>query len=172
MRGDAVTDEGRRLAAIYTELDLLAAECLRRGTWAGLAPAELAACVSALTFEARRSDDASPPRLPHGRTREVLAEMVSIWGDLQAAESDHNLSFLREPDLGFAWVVHSWARGTTLDKLVGADLTAGDFVRAMKQLIDLLGQLAVADGGGELAAAARAAVDLLRRGVVAYSPVG
>ncbi len=52
--GDEVTADGRRLAALYAELDLLAAECVRRGTWAGLAPADLAACVSALTFESRR----------------------------------------------------------------------------------------------------------------------
>ena len=172
LAGDKVTPEGGRLAALYTELDLLAAECLRRGTWAGLGPAELAACVSALTFESRRSDDASPPRLPHGRPREVLTEMISLWGELQAAESKHNLAFLRPPDLAFAWTVHAWARGTALDKLVGPDLTAGDFVRAVKQLMDLLGQLAVADSGGELAATARAAIGALRRGVVAYSPVG
>src|SRR5215469_4904185 len=46
--GDRVTDAGKRLACLYTELDLLAAECLRRGLWDGLSPAELAACVSAL----------------------------------------------------------------------------------------------------------------------------
>ncbi len=170
MDGDSVTADGRRLAALYTELDLLAAECLRRGTWTGLSAAEVAACVSALTFEARR-DEATAPRLPHGRAREVLAETVSIWGELSAAEDGQHLSFLREPDLGFAWAVHAWAGGAPLEQLVGADLTAGDFVRAMKQLIDLLGQLAVADAGGELGKTARAAMDLLRRGVVAYSPV-
>jgi ATP-dependent RNA helicase HelY len=169
--GDEVTADGRRLAALYTELDLLAAECVRRGTWAGLAPADLAACVSALTFEARRSDDGGSIRLPHGRSREVLADMTEIWGELSAIEAGQHLSFLREPDLGFAWTVHSWARGTSLEKLVGDELTAGDFVRAVKQLIDLLGQLAVADDR-ELGATARAAVDLLRRGVVAYSSVG
>jgi ATP-dependent RNA helicase HelY len=172
LAGDEVTPEGRRLAALYTELDLLAAECLRRGTWDGLSPAELAACVSALTFESRRSDDDRTPRLPPGRAREVLAAMVSVWGDLSALEDEHHLSFLREPDLGFAWTVHAWARGTSLDRLVGPDLTAGDFVRAVKQLIDLLGQLAVADAAGDLAPTARAAMDALRRGVVAYSPVG
>jgi ATP-dependent RNA helicase HelY len=171
MAGDEVTPEGRRLAALYTELDLLAAECLRRGTWAGLGPAELAACVSALTFESRRPDDASPPQLPHGRSREVLAAMVSIWGELRVAEDAEHLSFLRVPDPGFAWTVHAWARGAALDKLVGPDLTAGDFVRAVKQLIDVLGQLAEADTGGDLARTARAAVDALRRGVVAYSAV-
>jgi ATP-dependent RNA helicase HelY len=111
-------------------------------------------------------------RLPHGRPREVLADMTSLWEELTAVEDGQHLSFLRQPDLGFAWTVHSWARGTSLEKLIDADLTAGDFVRAMKQLIDLLGQLAVADAGGELGKTARAAADLLRRGVVAYSSVG
>ncbi len=172
IEGDEVTPAGRRLAALNTELDLLAAECLRRGTWAGLPPADLAACVSALTFESRRPDDASPARLPHGQAREVLAGMLTLWGELSAVEDGQHLSFLRQPDLGLAWTVHAWARGTSLDKLVGPDLTAGDFVRSMKQLIDLLGQLAVADAGGELGKTARAASDLLRRGVVAYSSVG
>ena len=109
--GDMVTEEGRRLAGLYTELDLLVAECLRRGLWDGLAPAELAACVSALTFESRLPDDASPPRLPHGRSREVLADMIRVWGELDGVEKEHQLSFLREPDLGFAWTAHVWARG-------------------------------------------------------------
>ena len=52
--GDTVTADGRRLARLYTELDLLVAECLRRGLWDGLDAAELAACVSALSFESRR----------------------------------------------------------------------------------------------------------------------
>jgi ATP-dependent RNA helicase HelY len=172
IEGDAVTEQGRRLAALYAELDLLAAECLRRGTWIGLSPAELAACVSALTYESRRPDDADPVRLPHGRAREVLADMVTIWGELADVETGQHLSFLRQPDLGFAWTAHAWARGTSLEKLVTADLTAGDFVRAVRQLIDLLGQIAVADAGGELGTTARAAVDALRRGVVAYSSVG
>ena len=165
IEGDEVTAAGRRLAALYAELDLLAAECLRRGTWSGLEPADLAACVSALTFESRRSDDAGPVRLPHGRPREVLAGMTSLWEELSAVEDGQHLSFLRQPNLSFAWTVHAWARGTSLEKLIGPDLTAGDFVRAMKQLIDLLGQLAVADarrragqdraGGGGPAAARR-----------------
>ena len=65
--------------------------------------------------------------------------MLTLWGELSAAETGQHLSFLRQPDLGFAWTVHAWARGTALEKLVGSDLTAGDFVRSMKQLIDLLG---------------------------------
>jgi ATP-dependent RNA helicase HelY len=166
--GDDVTAEGSRLAGLYAELDLLAAECLRRGTWTGLEPADLAACVSALTFESRREDGGSV-RVPPGPPRQALAKMTAIWTELSAVEDAHHLSFLREPDLGFAWTAHAWAGGTPLEQLVGPDLTAGDFVRAVKQLMDLLGQIAVI--GGEVGPTARAAVDALRRGVVAYSSV-
>ncbi len=170
--GDTVTEEGRRLAGLYAELDLLAAECLRRGLWDDLAPAELAACVSALTFESRRPDDATPPRLPHGRSREVLADMIRVWGELDGVEKEHHLSFLREPDLGFAWTAHAWARGRALEQVLSGDLTPGDFVRAVKQLIDLLDQVAAAARPAPAADTARRAIDALRRGVVTYSSVG
>jgi ATP-dependent RNA helicase HelY len=169
---EKVTAKGRRLAGLYTELDLLTAECLEHGLWDGLSPAELAACVSALTYEARQADDATAPRLPQGRAREVLAAMVRLWGELDAIEGDNSLSFLREPDFGFAWAAWRWARGHRLDAvLADCGLTAGDFVRAVKQLIDLLDQIAAA-AGAELASSARAAIDAMRRGVVAYSSVG
>jgi len=170
--GDTVTGEGRRLAGLYAELDLLTAECLRRGLWDGLGPAELAACVSALTFESRRPDDASPPRLPPGQPREVLGAMVRVWGELDGIEKEHQLAFLREPDLGFAWTAQAWARGRPLEQVLSADLTPGDFVRAVKQLIDLLDQVAAAAGPTEVAVTARSAISALRRGVVAYSSVG
>jgi ATP-dependent RNA helicase HelY len=168
MAGDDVTAAGTRLAGLYAELDLLAAECLRRGTWAALTAPELAACLSALTYESRR-EDGGGARLPPGRPREVLAEMTAISAELSAVEKAHHLAFLREPDLGFAWTAYAWASGSPLEQLVSPDLGAGDFVRAMKQLIDLLGQVGVV--GGELAGTARAAADALRRGVVAYSSV-
>jgi ATP-dependent RNA helicase HelY len=168
--GNEVTDSGRRLADLYTELDLLAAECLRRGVWDGLGPAELAAAVSALTFESRSADDGMPPRLPAGRVRAVLAEMVSVWRELDTIEKQHRLAFGREPDVGFAWAAYAWAQGQPLESVLDPDLTPGDFIRAVKQLIDLLGQIAVAAGRATpLGRTAGAAVDALRRGVVAYS---
>jgi ATP-dependent RNA helicase HelY len=124
--------------------------------------------------------------------REVLATMIRLWGELDGVEKDHQLSFLREIDLGFAWTAHAWARGQRLETLLSPDLTPGDFVRSIKQLIDLLGQIAVAGAAGpggagpggagpggagpggtaSVVATARLAIDALRRGVVAYSSVG
>src|SRR6516162_7845566 len=103
--GNRVTDAGKRLACLYTELDLLAAECLRRGLWDGLSPADLAACVSALTFESRTADAA--PRLPGGPVPEVLEATMAVWRELDEIETENRLSFLHEPDPGFAWAAHA-----------------------------------------------------------------
>jgi len=173
---DRVTPTGQTLMRIYTEMDLVAAECLRSGVWEGLDPAELAAALSILVFEARRPDDASAPRLPRGRVRDVISGMVSLWADLDRLERDHRLDFLREPDLGFSWAAYAWASGASLDDVLSeTDLAAGDFVRWMKQLIDLAGQVADAagadprPGAAELRETARLTLGALRRGVVAYS---
>lgn len=168
--GDSVTEEGRLLAKIYSELDLLVAECLRRGLWEDLDPVNLAACVSSLVYESRRSDE-SYPRIPPGPSEETLAEMVRLWGELHETERDHRVSFLREPDLGFVWTTYRWAKGDRLDRILWeADMPAGDFVRATKQLIDMLGQIAdAAPEGSRVRPNARTAMDAVRRGVVAYS---
>jgi ATP-dependent RNA helicase HelY len=173
LRGDEVTPAGRRLTRLYTELDLLAAEALREGLWDALDPAELAACLSALSYESRQPDDAVPPRMPPGRVRDVLGQMVRLWGDLDALEKEHRLDFLREPDLGFAHAAWRWASGHRLESvLTDADLTAGDFVRAVRQLLDLLDQVADAAGDTPLRETARSAAVALRRGVVAYATLG
>jgi ATP-dependent RNA helicase HelY len=168
--GDSVTPRGRHLRRIYSDVDLLAAESLRHGLWDELTPSELAAALSVLVFEARRPDDASSPRLPGGQVKETVAEMVRLWGELDALEREHKLDFLRPPDLGFAWVAYRWAEGDDLDEVLGtSDLAAGDFVRWMKQLLDLAGQVADAAGDLPLRETAREVVRRLRRGVVAYS---
>ncbi len=170
LEGDSVTDRGRPLMRLYSDMDLVAAEAMRTGLWDGLSAPALAAVLSVLVFEARRPDDASSPRLPGAGVREVVGSMVRLWADLDALERDHKLDFLRQPDLGFAWVAYRWAEGDDLDDvLVASDLTAGDFVRWMKQLIDLAGQVADAAGEPGLRETAREVVRRLRRGVVAYS---
>ncbi|SEO66419.1 DEAD/DEAH box helicase [Actinacidiphila rubida] len=179
LEGDVVTPEGRRLARLYGELDLLASECLRDGVWDELGPAELAGCASALVYESRQADDAVAPKLPSGNARAALGEMVRIWGRLDALEEDHRINQTegvgqREPDLGFAWAAYRWASGHSLDAVLSdADMPAGDFVRWCKQLIDVLGQIGnAAPEGSPVRRNARKAVDGLLRGVVAYSSVG
>ncbi|MCY9783232.1 DEAD/DEAH box helicase [Nocardiopsis sp. EMB25] len=169
LTGDTVSDDGARLAKVYSELDLLVAECLRRGLWKDLTPVDMAAVAAALVYEPRRNDDPFP-RVPAGRVEETLEEMVRLWGDLNDVESRHRVSFLRQPDLGFVWTAHRWARGDRLDAILRqADMPAGDFVRTAKMLGDMLGQIAGATGDPQVRSTARKATDLVLRGVVAYS---
>ncbi|MGC5053452.1 DEAD/DEAH box helicase [Micromonospora sp. DT48] len=169
----AVTDAGRMLARIWTEADLLVAECLRRGIWDGLSPAELAAAVSVVVFEARRDVD-ERPSLPRGAVAEAVDETLKLWGEIEADEAARGLAVTREPDLGFAWPIYRWARGEALAKVLTSgqldgEMPAGDFVRWARQVVDLLGQLA--DSGGastELRATARQAINAVNRGVLAY----
>ncbi len=167
-----VTGEGRHLMRLYSDCDLVASEAVRRGLLAGLTPTELASVLSVLAYEARR--DEGSPRLPSARVREVTTQLYALWRELSAIEKDHRLDILREPDRGFAWAAYRWAEGADLDDVLeGTGLAAGDFVRWMKQLIDLLGQVADAAGDtdGDLRRTARRSIDALRRGVVAYSAV-
>jgi len=161
------TSSGRLLGAIYTELDLLTAECVQQGVWDGLSPAELAGVVSMLIHESR-GDDRLGIKTPSGRAQDAMARMVAIWSNLTAIEHSHRLTESREPDPGFAWAAYRWASGHRLESVLrDSDLTAGDFVRNCKQLNDLLGQIATVTEDAALrknAAAARAAI---YRGVVA-----
>ena len=120
---------------------------------------------------ARRRRPARHPRRAPRRTRS--RRWCGCGRELDAVERDNRVDFLREPDLGFAWAAYRWAKGHDLDSvLLESDMTAGDFVRGVKQLLDLLGQVADASpSNSHVRKTARRAMDSLRRGVVAYSSV-
>jgi len=168
------TEDGQRLGRIYCESDLLVAECLRRGVWNGLSPAELAAVVSSVVYESRQDADA-PDRGPTVPIRHALADTARVWGELRSDEIRHKLPLTREPDPGFVTAVYQWANEEPLvDALVaagsgGKELSAGDFVRWCRQVIDLLDQVHSTASDPGVAKAAARAVGAIRRGVVAVA---
>ena len=171
--GDSTTDAGQMLARIWSDSDLVVAECLQAGAWDGLDAAELAAVVSTLIYEARR-EERSVERLPTAGVREAISETLHIWAELADDESEHGLATSREPELGFAWAAYRWTRRENLDRVlesasaVGTEMSAGDFVRWCKQLVDLLEQVASStNGDAKIVSAARQAISAIRRGVVA-----
>jgi ATP-dependent RNA helicase HelY len=169
---DDVTDLGRPLRRIYSELDLVVAEAIRLGVLDRLGPAALAAALSTLVYEARRPDDVVAARVPGGDTQRAVDDLERLWRDLAAVERDHRLDFLRRPDAGLAWAAYRLTEGDDLGEVLeDSDLTAGDFVRWVKQLIDLCGQVADAAGPGPLRENARDVVRRTRRGVVAVAPM-
>jgi ATP-dependent RNA helicase HelY len=137
--------------------------------------------------------------MPKGPVRDVLTTMTKTWVELDQLEKRNGLSFLRQPDPGFVWAAYRWVRGASLEDVLDSvpGLTPGDFVRAVKQLIDILDQIAGAANRTErpsksaddrpadavpaaaavsvkdrdVAATARAAIDAMKRGIVAYSMV-
>jgi len=114
--------------------------------------------------------------VPRGPVGDAIDETMKIWAELESAEAEHGLSLTREPDLGFVWPIYRWARGETLAKVLASgvdpEMPAGDFVRWARQVIDLLGQIAQATGDADMRTSARAAMDALTRGVLAYTSVG
>jgi ATP-dependent RNA helicase HelY len=169
---DDVTPLGRPLRRIYSELDLVVAEAIRVGVLDGLGPAGLAAALSTMVYEARRPEDVVSARVPGGDTQRAIDDLERLWRELSEVEREHRLDFLRRPDSGLAWAAYRWTEGDDLgDVLDENDLTAGDFVRWIKQLIDLCGQVADAAGPGPLRENARDVVRRIRRGVVAVAPL-
>ncbi len=174
----AVTDDGRLLARIYSESDLLVAECLRTGAWTGLRDAELAAVLSAVLYESRGGDGPGPPRnaeVPTARLRQALHRTRRLSAELRADEQRHRISLSREPDDGFVAAIYRWASsGDLVTALAAADaegtgspLSPGDFVRWCRQVLDLLDQVRNAAPQPEVRATAKRAIDAIRRGVVA-----
>ncbi|MEP6630986.1 MAG: RNA helicase, partial [Lapillicoccus sp.] len=173
--GLTVTPRGEQLRRLYTEKDLLAAECLRHGVWQRLDAPGLAAAVSTLVHEPRREGSEVSPRMPTDDVAEAWRTMVRLWSGIEDREREAGLPLTGDPDGGIAWMVHRWAAGQRLELVLrDSEIAAGDFVRRCKQIVDLLDQVADAaasSGSPQLAATARAAVTAVRRGVVAADRV-
>jgi ATP-dependent RNA helicase HelY len=172
-----VTDDGRLLARIYSESDLLVAECLRSGTWEGLDAAELAAVLSSVLYESRGDAPGASDGtdVPTGKLRRALNQTRRLWTELRADEQRHRVTQSREPEDGFVAAVYRWATTGDLTAALaasdasgtGTPLSAGDFVRWCRQVLDLLDQVRNAAPTPALRATAKRAIKDIRRGVVA-----
>ncbi|MGJ3509258.1 DEAD/DEAH box helicase [Enemella sp. A6] len=162
-----VTDAGRLLSRIYAELDLVAAEAIRDGIFDGLSHPQLAAVLSTLIFESRRDDGDRYARMPDRETNRVVDDLRRIRHRIDLLERDARIERGRDLDIGFAATVFAWAAGESLAQvLVESKMTAGDFVRWVRQVIDFADQVADAAGPGDLRRTAREAVHAMRRGIV------
>ena len=134
-----ISQSGKLLAKIYGETDLLIAESIREGVFSQLSPIDLVAVISVFVYESRSEENA---KIPRGDISEALSKISKIYGRVFNLENDHNLEPMRAPDFGFCWPARSWAGGQSLTSVLkDSELTVGDFVRNMKQIVDLLRQL-------------------------------
>jgi superfamily II RNA helicase len=181
VHGWTVTEAGARLAGLYNEADLLIAEALESGALDDLDAASLAAVASGFCYETRRERDAPLPA-PSAKVARRLEEIEALSEALSAEETAARLPVTRGIDAGFAALIYGWARGRDLRQVLQPSasegrrgrrtaplMSGGDFVRNVKQVIDLLRQVAMVAENQETARAARTAAERLLRDVVAAS---
>ncbi|SEJ04668.1 ATP-dependent RNA helicase HelY [Arthrobacter sp. yr096] len=169
----AISADGQRLRRIYGEKDLLISQTIRRGAINDLDAAELASFASCLVYQAKREDRGLRPKMPSVSLESAVDIVIREWSQLEDTEEHNRLPLTGEPELGLMWPMYKWAKGRHLQEVLsGTDLAAGDFVRWAKQVVDLLDQLAkIPQLDPRLARICRESIDLVRRGVVAYSTV-
>lgn len=167
--GDVVTDDGKMLQRIYSELDLVVAECVRQNVFVDLDVPSLAAVLSTLVYEARRADSGRFFSMPDRDSEAVQTQVRRIWRDINKVERDARVERSRSPEIGFAELAYRWAAGEGLaDLLDDSDMPAGDFVRWVRQVIDLASQLSNAPGAQPIRETCRGVVNSMRRDIVDF----
>lgn len=168
--GWSLTDKGQILARTFHECDLLVAEALHAGLLDGLDAPSLAALVSVFVYEHRSSEPPPAPWFPSNEVKKRWRRIVSISDAIRSVEESNSLNVHRSPDATYIAIAYAWAVGEGFAEVVEAEeLSGGDFVRTMKQLIDLLRQIGIMAPDSVTRSTAEAAADLLMRGVVASS---
>ncbi len=182
-----LTPAGELLRSLYHECDLLVAEAVRRGLLDGLDAALVAGLASTFTYEPRRPPrgpgpggggrQGRPPARPEpeawfptGEARLRWEDVAALAQELRSREEEAGMAPTRAPHPGFLGATYRWANGEELaDILAAEEVTGGDFVRTVRQVLDLVRQLALVAPHPATAAAAAEAATRLDRGVVRAS---
>jgi ATP-dependent RNA helicase HelY len=157
------------LARIFHESDLLCAAAMSDGLFDDLQPPDMAGLASMLTYEHRSKEPPPDPWYPTPAVRERAQRLVGLARHLAEEQAGLGLDSRPAPDPSFLAQAHAWAAGWSFEDVLDEDspLSPGDFVRNVRTLIDLLGQIGDVAPNPATARSARAAAGALRRGVVA-----
>jgi len=164
-----LTTHGEMLSQIYGDRDLVISEIVRRNVWTEVDAATLASLISTITFESRRDDDTISLRMPRGRFEDHFMAQVEIVRQIDRSSKRHQVRRPEQLDPSIAYGIHRWATGSKLDDvLFEIDMPVGDFIRVIKQIVDVLEQLTRL-GDTRLAATAQHSIESVKRGIVAYA---
>lgn len=155
------------LAAIFIDNDLLLAESIRDDLLEGLSAPELASVLSAFIFESRMRVQLEQVIVPTKNVRRALVSIESVFERIEISERKNNVFLTKPIDAGFALAAYDWVNRTDLQIILEeSDLSPGDFVRWIRQLIDLTNQLVNSGVSPELTAACRELSKKLYYGIV------
>ncbi len=185
LEGDRLTERGLALSMIYNECDILLSEALFQGIMDPLDPQEIAAYLSCFVYEARdtplsgeRNERGAGKKKPGGggtfptiNLRNVIKLTLEHQERIKSLEVKEGLDLLKPIDTGFLQVVYDWAGGCDLRYIVDnyPQLSAGDFVRSMKQVLDIMRQLCGVVEENALAEKISLAREMVHRSIVAYT---
>lgn len=168
--GWSLTARGEQLVRIFHECDLAIAEALECGLFDDVDAPTLAGLASSFVYESRASSPDLDPWFPDRDAQRRADAIVRLTTDVSTDERELGLPMTRTPDPAFFGLAHAWASGDDLGMILrDDDMPGGDFVRVVRQLIDLLRQIGDAARDAVTGAVARRAADSLLRGVVAAS---
>ena len=168
----SLTEKGEMLSGIFHESDLLVVETINRGVLNNLSVADLVAVTSTLIFEPRGGDTGPATRWPSDTVRQRFKRIEKLSQHIQEAQRARGLHLHRSPHGGIATECAAWAQGKPLSRILDPDLTPGDFVRSIRQLIDLLRQISLTTPSEQLRRTALEAISAIDRGVVAATQTG
>lgn len=163
LAGFEVTPSGRLLARIYHPQGLIVAEAMATGLLGALDPPELAGVAAAF-----RAGAGSRSLLRTGSGHRAVSTRLRAISELVTAVNRDEASLDRPltlpPDALFADAMVAWARGAGLgESLAGMEVLPGDFLRDVRQTIELLDQVRGCRPDDALGRTAAAAIELLDR---------
>lgn len=174
LEGDTVTERGQQLRRIFGERDLLVAQAIAEGAWDRLRPEELAAMVSAVVYEPRGDDagSAEPHHFPTEALHEAWENTQAIYESIHKVEVGERHEVTSAPAGQLVESLYRWAKGASLASILeNTDMSGGDFVRWVRQVLDMLDQLRRLEEE-EIRRTANQARQRLLHGVVAWTEFG
>jgi superfamily II RNA helicase len=167
VNGWSLTEKGTTLRNVFHELDVVIAETLWSGVLEPLTEADLVVLMSAFVYESRSRDVDPSESLPPKHLRDAGARLRQIHRQINSQLEQVTLTPLRELDFGMSRAILVWHNGGSLSaSLSDEEYAAGDFVRAVRNLIDLLTQIADIAPSEVVRENAKLACEKLDRGVV------
>jgi superfamily II RNA helicase len=172
LKAGELSPEGRLVATLRHDNELLVARVLFSGVLDGLVPAELAALLSCLSEESREGEVRSSWALlkRHPDLQQRLQHIGRLAQELHEVQRTHQVALPISVQVGYLAAAYQWASGAedwagmVRDAYGGHE---GDMIRAFRRLIDLCRQLAESP---EVEASLRAqlwhTVSALDRGIV------